>query len=194
MGAWLLIGIYVLLITPLRLGVALRFGETEGLRGAAGIMLWGITLQAQARAVRDAQGRLRLETTFRGRMLPGSQDPSGPTQGILRMLKALKRANRARALLKKTVRLHALTLDGSIGLEDAAATALCVAALQALAAVIPGMRSRLAPRFDGKSLVSGLCIVDTRLGTLLAVCLLGAVSLALAGKKEEHTWITPSEN
>lgn len=194
MGAWLLIGMYVLLITPLRLGAALRLGDADGPRGAAGVMLWGVTLQAQARAVRDGQGRLRLETTFRGRLLPGNQDPSGPTQSIVRILKALRRANIARTLLKKTVRLHSLTVDGYIGLEDAAATALCVGAFRALAAVIPGMRCRLSPRFGGKSRVSGLCIVDTRLGTLLAVCLLGAASLFLAGKKEEHSWITPSEN
>lgn len=194
MGAWLLIGMYVLLITPLRLGVALRLGEADGPRGAAGVMLWGVTLQAQARAVRDDQGRLRLETSFRGKLLPGNRDPSGPAQGVVRVLKALKRANIARALLKKTVRLHILAVDGSIGLEDAAATALCVGTLRALAAIIPKMRCRLVPHFEGKSQVSALCIVDTRLGTLLAVCLLGAASLLLAGKKEEKLWITPSEN
>lgn len=190
--AWLLIVLYLVLITPVQGGVVFFAGEgRQG--GAAGVLIWGIALQRQFQLTRDGEGRLRLESGPKGKSQKPERDAPKKARKYIRILRALVRGDHARRLLKKA--LHISVLEGSVGVgtENAAHTALLCAALQGISSLLPQARLHVWPRFNGKSTLRLRCIVSARLGILLAACLLGAISYLLSGKKEEKAWNIPSD-
>ena len=190
--AVLLIGAYLLWITPLRAGAWVRFGGGRP-RGELGVMVWGAALRAGVEWKRDQDGRLGLQIAFRGRwffLTPGKKrkqaDPG-------RVIRAFKGAAAARTLLRRTVILQRADITAAVGGESAARTARITGALRALGAAAPMVRVRCRPVFGGHSAAEARCIVETRLGTLITACLLGAISYRRAGRKEANTWNIPSE-
>lgn len=180
---------YLLVITPVRFGAAI-FWQGQA-RGAVAALVWGVRVQVRFSLCRDGQGHLRLLTDFHGRRKPAAPGP--PPPGVIACLKALKRANVGRFLLKRGVRLRDFAIDAEIGGGDAAFIALCTALLRALGALPHGPRVRARPVFQGNGSLKAQCIAEARLGTLLLAGALGLWSLLRSGKKEEKAWNVPSE-
>lgn len=182
-----LIFLYLLLIAPVRFGAAAAWHGGCRAEGAAAVLVWGIRVQVGFRLFRDETGKLRLFSDHRGRR----QAAHDPLPNALTLLKTLKRANVSRALLKKGVRLRALSAEAEVGGMDADAVALCTGLLRALDALLPGVRIQARPAFQGTGSLRVRGIAEARLGTLMAI---GALSLmSLRRQKEEATWNIPSE-
>ena len=182
-----LIFLYLLLITPVRFGAAAAWHGGVRAEGAAAVLIWGVRVQAGFRVFRDETGKLRLFSDFRGRRHAAGD----PLPNALTLLKTLKRANISSTLLKKGVRLRALSAEAEVGGMDAAAVALCTGLLRALDALLPGVRIQARPVFQGSGGLRARCIAEARLGTLMAIGALGLLSLRR--QKEEATWNIPSE-
>ena len=187
--AWACIVAYLLCVTPLRFGAAAQWQAGELPQAALGLTIWGVRLGRRFALRRDETGRLYLE----GDGVRALAAPSGPAlKRPLRALRALGRANHARALLRRGVQKEALLLETAVRCPDAGQTALLTGLLRALGAAQPLLDIRALPAFRGGGGLRFRCIARARLGTLLLVCALGAVSYLRAGKKEEKPWIIPS--
>lgn len=187
--AWAGIAVYLLLIAPVALEVRAELAG-ESSRCVFAVRVWGVGVQGMLYPGRDAAGRLRLFSSLAGR--PG-RESGGHGGAAWRFIRALARADKARALLRRGVSLRRARIAGQIGGEDAALTALLTGLLGALCACVPALTGRLSPAFHGKTCVRLGCIAFSRLGILLAACALGAVSFLRAGKKEDTPWSIPSE-
>lgn len=187
--AWACILAYLLCVTPLRFGAAAWWQAGNLPQAALGLTIWGVRLGRRFALRRDDTGRLYLAGEG-GRAVAA---PSGPAlQGKLRLLRALGRANRARALLRHGVQKEMLLLEAAAHCPNAAQTALLTGLLQALGAAQPLLDIRAIPAFRGGGGLRFRCIARARLGTLLLACVLGAVSYLRSGKKEVGPWIIPS--
>ena len=67
--AWFGLALFLLFIAPLRAGVRVQWDE-NGLRGAVGLMIWGLREQADFTLALSAAGQLRLAAAFHGKSLP----------------------------------------------------------------------------------------------------------------------------
>ncbi len=168
--AWLGLALFLLFIAPVRAGVRVRLDE-KGLRGAAGLMVWGLRDQVDFAAGRNGTEPLRLTAAFRGKNLPL---PAGKREGgrLLRALGLALRANGREAVLRRAVRVNTLTVSLRLGLQDAAALALAAGFLRAAGGTVPGLRFRCVPALGGKSALQAACITETRLGILMGAWLL----------------------
>ena len=93
--AWACIVAYLLCVTPLRFGAAAQWQAGESPQAALGLTIWGVRLGRRFALRRDETGRLYLE----GDGVRALAAPSGPAlKKPLRALRALGRANHARAL------------------------------------------------------------------------------------------------
>ena len=193
--AWALIVLYLVAVTPLRAGVILHIGGGQGISGAAGVIIWGVRIGLKIGLIRNAAGKRQL---FIGRRmpLPGEAPAPAPAPGageILGWLRAVKRANRGRTLVKNAVSLDDLQLDALVPGFGAASAAVFTGLLQAAGGLIPGLRVRARPAYQGVGAARVRCMISCRLGMLLAACALGTVSYLMERKKEEKPWIIPSE-
>ena len=182
--------LYALLAAPVRAGAMVRAGGGP-MTGAAGVMIWGFRLQIRLEGGRNADGKPEIRFFFRGRRLYPVRNRR--PRELPRLLSLPKRLGPARTLLRRGVRLRALEIAARIGGQDAARVALLTGLIRALSPAAPIVRVRCEPAFGGGSALRARCIADARLGTLLAACLLGGISLLRAGRKEETSWIIPSE-
>lgn len=185
--AWAAIFLYLVLIAPVDLGIAAEL-DGERSHGRVAIRVWGVERQGRFSLMRDAQGKLRLMASWAGR----TEKPSGGGPGLLRLARALVRADKARALLRRGVSLRRLQLGAVIGGADAAQTALFTGLLRAVAGHFPRLQCRFRPAFGQRSRASLRCIVSVRLGMIGAAGVLGLLSLWRTRKKEETAWIIPS--
>lgn len=191
MLAGLCIFIYLLLIAPVKAG-ALLFWEDRFPACALGLRLWGIPFSARFAGRRDERGNFYIETALPGRRGPGRQTLSSPSPGLIKALDGIRGLGAALPLLKSGVRLSG-RLQAVLGGENAGLLCCLAGALQALFALSRRFSLDVQPLFRGRSGFRFLCIAETRLGTLLAAALLGALHARTAGKKEEASWIIPSE-
>ena len=192
MIAGLLIFLYLLLITPICAGVVLG-KEASFPRGAAGIMIWGIRYAVHFVGRRDETGKFYIKTTLPGKSMEKDHPLSAPSPGIFQFVKAFRASKGAWRILKKGVHIKAGALELILGGENAAFLALATGILQTLFSLSRRFSLRVYPLFQGKSDFRFRCIVEMRLGTLLAAGLFSALYALKAGKKEEHAWIIPSE-
>ena len=190
--AWMLIFFYLLLITPVRLGIALSLGE--GARVTVGIMIWGVSFQAAFWLERDQRGVLRWMSTLPRMKERAEMNVGGRLKSALQFLRALKKADGARGNLRRCVQVRMLEIRAKIHLPHAGQAALASAFLQSLMKAIPVLRGSIQPAFREKSALQARCIFDSRLGMLCSAGLLGLFSYRLAAKKEEEAWIIPSGN
>ncbi len=168
--AWLGLALFLLFISPVRAGVRVRWDET-GLRGAAGLMIWGLRDQVDFAAERNAAGVPRLTAAFRGKDLPL---PEGKNKGnrLIRLLGLLLRSNGQNAVFRRVVRVNTLSFTLRLGLQDAAALALAAGLLRAAGGAASGLRFRCVPALGGKSGLQAVCIAETRLGILMGAWML----------------------
>lgn len=192
MIAGIFIFLYLLLITPLQLGAVIG-REDVFPRGAAGIMIWGIPYTVHFIGRRDASGKFYLKTSPPGKRPDREKPFSPPSPGLLHFFRFLHASAAAWHMLKKGVRIKSGSLFIALGGENAALLACLTGILQAVFALSRRFSLHVYPLFQGKSRFRFRCIVETRLGTLLAAGLLGAFHALKAGKKEEASWIIPSE-
>jgi len=154
--AFVLVGLYLMWITPLRLSWALRLAQPPpAVRWA--LRVWGVQI-----ALPHFRARRRL-----------------PRSGL--SLGALAPALR---LLKRAVRIQRLEIHVLAG-GDAAAAAVVTGLLRAADGLVPRVRIRCAPAWGRAGALRAKCILDARLGTLWTAALLGAFLLRRARKKEE---------
>ncbi len=163
--AWFGLALFLLFIAPLRAGVRVQWDE-NGLRGAVGLMIWGLREQADFTLARGAAGQLRLTAAFHGKSLPLPQGKSRSGLG-LKLLGLLLRSNGKNAALRGAVRVNALSVALRLGGQDAAALALAAGTLRAVGGALPFLRFRCVPALGGKTALRAVCIAESRLGILL---------------------------
>jgi hypothetical protein len=164
--AWLALGLFLLLIAPVRAGVRVQWDE-RGLRGAAGLMVWGLREQADFTLKRNAGGAPRLTAAFHGNNLTLPHGKNRAEVGV-KLLGLLLRSNGQEAALRKVVRVNTLNIVLRLGGSDAAALALGTGALRAVGGALPFLRFQCAPVLNGKTSLRAACIAEARLGILLA--------------------------
>ena len=192
MIAGLLVFLYLLLITPIRAGVVLG-KERAFPRGAVGVMVWGIRYTVHFVGRRDETGKFYIKTTLPGKRREKERPFAAPSPKIFHFLKGIRASRWAWQMIKKGVHIQKGELHWILGGENAAAQALISGCLQAFFAFSRRFSLHLYPVFQGKSAFRFRCIVETRLGTLLAAGLLSGLYALAAGKKEDTSWIIPSE-
>ncbi|MBQ6960610.1 MAG: hypothetical protein IJP78_06505 [Clostridia bacterium] len=166
MMVWLLTAVFLLLITPVRVGVRLQWDE-NGPRGAVGMMVWGLREQADFSLGRGAAGQLRLTAAFHGKSLPLPQRKNRAALGV-KLLGRLLKSNGKNAALGRLVRVNAMNVALRLGGQDAAALALAAGTLRAIGGALPRLRFRCVPALGGKTALRAVCIAESRLGILLA--------------------------
>ena len=169
--AWWLTALFLLLISPVRAGVRVQWDE-NGLRGAAGLMIWGLREQVDFSAVRNGAGVLRLTAAYRGKNLPLPPRRKGDGARLLKLLGLLLKSNGKNASLHRLVRVDTLRLGLRLGGEDAAALALGAGALRALGGALPYLRFQCVPALGGKTALRAVCIAEARLGILVVAWLM----------------------
>ena len=167
---WWLTAVFLLLIAPVRAGVRVQWDE-NGLRGAAGLMVWGLREQADFSLARGAAGRLQLTAAFHGKSLPLPQRKSRAGLGM-KLLGLLLKSNGKNAALRGAVRVNTLNVALRLGGGDAAALALTAGTLRAVGSALPFLRFRCVPALGGKTAFRAVCIAESRLGILLVAWLM----------------------
>lgn len=157
--AVLLIALYLVWITPLRLSSGLRL-IAPGRRVRLRLQVWGVGVPLRLPAHRKKKRRL-----------------PGPS--------ALRQALPALKLLLRGLHVRRLEVAVRAG-GDAAAAAVLTGLLRTLNGLWPRARLRCDPAFGGESALRARCILDARLGTIGTAALLGAFLLWRARKKEER--------
>ena len=179
---WMLLGLFLLLITPIRIGALARWaGHAPKL--TVGVMVWGVRAQTELRFRRDEAGALRLTAGIGKRTVPLRLPGENAGNG-LKALALLLRSNADRARLRKAVRVRALDVFLQIGGENAAFIALAAGFLQALNPLLPQAHIVCRPSFGGETKAYLRCIAEARLGILLAAWLRWRKERR-AGQKEE---------
>ncbi|MBQ6256269.1 MAG: hypothetical protein IJQ62_05675 [Clostridia bacterium] len=168
--AWWLTAVFLLLIAPVRAGVRVRWDE-KGLRGAVGLMVWGLREQADFTLARSAAGQLRLAAAFHGKSLPLPQRKNRAGLGM-KLLGLLLKSNGKNAILGRLVRVTTLRAFLRLGGQDAAALALTAGTLRAVGGALPLLRFQCVPVLGGKTALQAVCIAESRLGILLAAWLM----------------------
>lgn len=137
--------------------------------------------------------RLRLWGVCLSRRVPPPSTGQGvPHQQFMRLLGTVLRTNKARRfLLRHTqfIRLQALI---SLGLQDAASTAILTGLLRQLAPLLPPKADvRVQPNFIGPTRVQARCILFFHLGTILITAAMGLAAYLLESR--EHPTPHPKE-
>ena len=192
MLAGFLIFLYLLLITPLQLGFVIG-KEASFPRGAVGVMMWGIRYTVHFIGRRDEAGKFYIKTTLPGKRKEKDRPLSAPSPNLFHWMKCIRASQGAWHIVKKGVHIKSGELHWILGGENAAAQALICGAFKALFSLGRRFSLYVHPFFRGKSAFRFRCIVEARLGTLLAAGLLSGLYALTAGKKEEKPWIIPSE-
>lgn len=148
--------LFLVFITPVKVTLRWQGGLQASLR------VWGVSIPAPEKA--KGQG------VHHGR-------PKGLVGTVLR-------ADRARRFLWRHTQLVCLQALVTIGLQDAAGTALVTGLLRQLAALLPQRADvRVEPCFTGPSRVQARCILFFHLGTILVAAGMGLVAYLLESRK-----------
>ena len=187
---WILLGIFLLAIAPIRAGAVLRL-ERKQPSLTLGVMIWGIRFQTLIEARRDAAGALLLTANLGKRALP-LRPASGNAGKEIKALGLLLKSNADRAALRKMIQVQALDVYVQIGGQNAAFTALAAGILRALNPLLPTARIACRPSFHGETKALVRCIAGARLG-ILCLAWLRWRGRQRDSRKEETAWSIPSE-
>jgi len=181
---WILL--ILLLAAPVRIQADIRW--TEALTVELLTRIWGLPLRRKLQILPTGKGHRMLMQTE-------NHQPHEPAADKLRRgmaaLGTLLRTDRARRSLLRAIRLDRLDAQITVGLSDAAATALLTGLAAGLVRLLPpGMRKktriRLQPDFlQGKTSVLARCIIFFHLGSLLPAAAM-ALAAALSEAREHH--------
>ena len=181
---WMLLGLFLLLITPLRVGAAARWtGHAPTL--TVGVTVWGVRAQTEICFRRDEAGALLLTAGIGKKAIPLRLPGENAGNG-LKALALLLRSNADRAMLRNAVRVSALDVFLQIGGQNAAFIALAAGFLQALNPLLPQANLVCRPSFGGETKAYLRCIAEARLGILLAAWLRWRKERRAGQKEEKH--------
>ncbi len=167
---WLGLALFLLFITPVRAGMRIVWDE-KGLRGAVGLMAWGLREQADFSLGLGAAGGLRLTAAFHGKSLALPPMKNRARSGV-KLLGLLLKSNGKNAALRRLVKVRTLNAVLRLGGGDAAALALGAGALRAAGSALPFLRFQCVPVLGGKTALRAVCIAESRLGILLVAWLM----------------------
>lgn len=158
--------LFVLFITPVELTLLWQQGLSIRLR------IWGVSLH---------------------RPLPPPKQGQGiPHQQFMRLLGTVLRTDKARHFLSRHVQFRRLQALISLGMQDAAKTALTTGLLRQLAAFLPPRADvRVQPNFIGSTHVQARCILFFHLGTIIITAGMGLWAYLLESR--EHPTPHPKE-
>lgn len=192
-GYLTLLTLFFFFAAPLSLDARLSFGTGEYLNGVISARLWGLGPTVFWAMGRREDGTLTLTLAGKPEQ-PGAQPDLGRAyRGALAFFRAYRNANRAKAILKRTVRIEKLKIVCAVGLSDASATALLSGALLAASAAAARGGAPVASvraDFRGASRVTARCIISARLGMLLCagICFFFAYLGAKRRVKGNERW------
>lgn len=137
--------------------------------------------------------RLRLWGVGPSRRVPPPRAGQGlPHQRFMRLLGTVLRTDKARTFLLRHTQLVRLQALISLGLQDAAATAVITGTLRLLAPLLPEKAQvRVEPNFFGTTRVQARCILFLHLGTIIITGGMGLVAYLLEAR--EHPVARPKE-
>lgn len=182
--------LFLIYITPLKMGVAVHWQSSQPVRIALGVTVWGVRIKREyawpARLI--GENAIKTDSTSAVSSFDGIKKRG---RLILHFLWNILRSDHVRNWLM----VEHVHVRVAIGFLEAAGCALMDALLKIVFALVrhmPGCDFKSCARFDGQSAVQGLCIVRLRLGNLLVASALGAAAYWVAGrkKKEEKKWST----
>lgn len=191
MPVWIAIFLFLVWITPIRLGATVTYRSGAMARGHVGVTVWGFAVRMPWKTLRDEKNKLQF--CFDRQKESKKADDAAWMRRVFRMLRAVRMGNLSRRMLRKSLSIEAFSLRAKVNLPTAAATACACAALSAIAFKHP-FRVRVLPDFSGQNALDGLCIIGFRLGNLLVACALGASAYRKAGKEEKAWNIIPLTN
>lgn len=158
--------LFVLFITPVELTLLWQQGLSIRLR------IWGISLHRP--------------------VPPPKQEQGIPHQQFMRLLGTVLRTDKARRFLFRHVQFRRLQALISLGMQDAAKTALSTGLLRQLAAFLPPSADvRVQPNFIGSTRVQARCILFFHLGTIIITAGMGLWAYLLESR--EHPTPHPKE-
>lgn len=180
--AAVLIALYLLLIAPFQAGLLLQW-ENDRISINVGIMLWGVRKRFPF-LLQKEENKWQMHFPFSRK-----QNRRKERKNLLLLLPRLYILRRK---IFRFIRLRHLQMHALIALPDAGDTAMLCGILNAL--ICPfSHHSRIVPSFSGQNRGWALCIVESRLGTILFAWLIWKIHAARHRKKEAHTWPIPSE-
>lgn len=185
-------GILTILLIPvilllLRVRAQAELTACEDVRLVFGLACIGVSKEWTMQTGKDGM-------ILGGGSVPRILQPSVMRGGFGKMLRVMKRSDRARQLLLHHITLHRLTFDARVHGQDAARTALVTGTIRTLASFLPprirrSSRFAVTPGFhDMPSAVHIRCIISCRTGILfITAALLGIASIRekLAAGKED---------
>lgn len=197
--------LFALLIAPVT--IKIDIAVQKSLTGRLGIGVWGKEAVFHFTLVRDEKDELALRFERNGRFKSHSSGAGAAVSGLGQIVRVLRRGDRARKLLFKSIEVLRVRAVARISLQDAAKTALLTEAAREAAAQLSVLLTRKHishtfrtwPDFTFKgSACQGNCILFARLGNLaLAAVLVGMLLKASAKQesdaKEAQKWNTPLE-
>ncbi len=191
MPGWIGIFLYLMWITPIRIGATATYRSGAMAHGHVGVTVWGYAVRMPWKTLRDEEHKLQFR--FDRQKESKKADDAAWMRRVFRLLRAVRMGNLSRRMLRKSLSIEAFSLRVRVGAPSASATACVCAALSAIAFKHP-FRIRILPDFSGKNALDGMCIIGFRLGSLLTACALGASAYRKAGKEEKAWNIIPLTN
>lgn len=162
----LILLLFIVFITPVQLALHWQQGLELRLR------LWGIG--------------------FHHQVPPPSKGRGVPHQQFMRLLGTVLRTDKARRFLLHHTRFISLQALISLGLQDAASTALVTGLLRLLAPFLPRRADvRVQPNFIGPTRIQARCILFFHLGTILITAAMGLAAYLMESR--EHPTTRPKE-
>ena len=176
--------LYCLLITPVKIGVSLKWNSCQALESHFGILVWGMVWR------RVLFWPKRLVDTENIMLQAGEKEITSlfpvhrHSEKMQQWLQSCFAMPEVRKWVHRSIKTERVQVLAELSLSDAAACALLTSTLNVLFTMRQNRKEhivRIAPRYDGKSAVRGLCIVRLRLGNLLIAAVMGMA--AYLGKK-----------
>lgn len=184
----LAVSVYVMLITPLRLEALFSFNSGSLPECYIALLIWNTRLSAHVALRREADGHLALTVKRRSEK---KTDGQKQMRGALRVLRAIKTADKARKTLWRAIHLRFFSAFVIVGFQDAALTARVTGALQALFYALPpafGHNAFVRANFRGGGAARVRCILSARLGMLLSAAMLALLAYLASIREEKRKW------
>lgn len=191
--------VYAVLITPLSCVLVVAMGSGRQTTGALSVTAWGVRAQLDLALIRREDKHLSIQYQIHKSKKARQGDVQKTAHRVRLTVRTFKRANIARRLLNAATKRRSAEISAVIGLSDAAATAVCYGACDAIGAYLahfPRVKTSVKADFSQYGVSArARCILRARLGSLLLCAGLAYASYARSKRKltEGTAWNgTPS--